>query len=77
MKWVLIITWITVGHANFAGSGIEVTTWPTLEECFAVGTAAQQNFQRLYADGNSANFSCMPSTGREPTCGGSKMEPCN
>jgi hypothetical protein len=74
MKWVLIITWVTVGFSK--GSGIEVTTWPTLKECFAVGKAAQENFQRLYEAGNSANFSCIPSTGAEPTCGGNKLAPC-
>lgn len=72
MKWVLIIVWMTPGYG---GSGVEVTTWPTLEECFNVGNLAQENFQRMLS-ANTANFSCITSNGKEPTCGGTGMEPC-
>lgn len=74
MKWVLVITWITFSYGS--GSGVEVTTWPTLKECYTVGKYAQESFQRLYAAGNTVNFNCIPSTGEAPNCGGSKMEPC-
>lgn len=79
MKWVLIITWVTTfsnaGGGN-GGSGVDVTTWPTLGECFSVGRAATENFEKLFSSHNTASFSCVTSTGKPPTCGGTGMEPC-
>jgi hypothetical protein len=55
MKWLLVITWITIG----TGSGIETSTWSSLDECFAVGKRVKQEFESLYIP-NTANFSCSP-----------------
>lgn len=76
MKWVLVIAWISFGGHGAGGSGVEISTWPTLKECFAVGEQAQGLFQRLYSTGNSLSFNCIPSTGGKPTCGGSNMDTC-
>lgn len=63
MKWVLIVTWITVNPSGL-GSGLEITTWNSLDECHKVGQLAQKQFDALYSDANGAsttNFSCNPS----------------
>lgn len=71
MKWVLVVAWMGAGS-----SGVDVTTWPTLAECFAVGERVTDQYEHLYPDAHTASFTCNTSTGTKPTCGGTGMAPC-
>lgn len=70
MKWVLIVVWMAPG-----GNGIEIAQFPTLRECFETGTRARQQYDGMSV-ANIVNFSCAPSHGEEPTCGGTGQQPC-
>jgi hypothetical protein len=53
MKWVLTVFWI-----YGSSSGVDITTWDTLDRCFNIGEGTTDDLKRVGGDNMTAAFTC-------------------